>query len=209
MSPVIYAYVCVSCRSLSVTQAASLPLLGWTENQEDKTHHESYNVYKYNVPDFDKVWLAEFSFKLTSSSTIVFPWQPWNQPLQGGGATLLSVYKLIRVHSQIRDFNNVIIFYIHYINNTVFVRCLNTFWKTWLIASKLNTQANRTLHWEIYIDIYDELKLCYRNLEILTLSGQQQYTNLLDIKHCSLSCSLFLVSSTEGRFSQPKKSNTQ
>jgi hypothetical protein len=62
------------------------------------------------------------------------------------------------------------------------------------------------LHWEIYIDIYDELKLCYRNLEILTLSGQQQYTNLLDIKHCSLSCSLFLFSSTEGRFSQqPKK----
>ena len=37
-----------------------------------------------------------------------------------------------------------------------------------------------------------------------TLSDQQQHTSLLFIKHSSLSCSLFLFSSTEGTFSTQK-----
>ena len=105
---------------------------------------------------------------------------------------------------------------------TVFFNCLNTFCKIWLIASKLNTQANKTTlgnkpftsmsNWNSAIEtqqFFVKMALWCQNETHLhhmnTLSDQQQHTGLLYIKHCSLSCSLFLFSSTEGTFSpQPK-----
>ena len=81
---------------------------------------------------------------------------------------------------------------------------LNTFCKTLLIVSKLNTLKLNTK--------INRSHLCQIEtaIEMNTLSDKQQHTSLLYIKHCSLSCSLFLFSSTESTFSQqPKKSNIQ
>ena len=50
---------------------------------------------------------------------------------------------------------------------TVFARCLNTFCKTWVIVSKLNTQANKTQHWEIYHSHLCQIETLLSNLTIL------------------------------------------
>ena len=93
---------------------------------------------------------------------------------------------------------------------TVFARCcLNMFCKTWLIVSKLYTQANKTQHWEINHSHLCQIETLLSKLTSLshmnTLSDQQQHTSLLYIKHCSLLFSLFLFSSTEATFSQQPK----
>ena len=106
---------------------------------------------------------------------------------------------------------------------TGFARC-STFCKTWFILSRLNAQANKTNHWEIYHSRLCQIETLLlkpnnplskshsddkvihtcRPIIMNTLSNQWQHT-LLYIKHCSLSCSLFLFTSTKGTLSpQPK-----
>ena len=101
---------------------------------------------------------------------------------------------------------------------TVFAHCLNTFCKTWLIVSQQTSKYDTTLGHtpftstsncnsaiETSKQFFVKMSLRWQNdthlYHMNTLSDQQQHTSLLYINHCSLSYSLFLLTT--------KKSNTQ